>query len=81
MAFSTFVPTRRRFVQGLATLGGLSAFGLSAVRGQTLLGGLPLLEGNMIDLVIDERPVDITGRPRSATVVNGMMPGPFLRLR
>lgn len=39
------------------------------------------MRGTEFDLTIEEVPVNFTGRTRSATVVNGLLPGPVLRLR
>jgi len=80
-------PSRRRFVQGLALAGGAAAIGAPAWgHGGTTMGGVrrsepDVLSGDRFDLVVDELPVDITGRPRMATAVNGSVPGPILRLR
>jgi CopA family copper-resistance protein len=71
-------PSRRRFTQGLAIGGALAGLGLwrplSAAPRQTL-------SGNVFDLQIGAMPVDFTGRVRTATVVNGQLPGPTLRMR
>jgi CopA family copper-resistance protein len=65
--------TRRRFVEGLAAgIGGTLSSRASA---------MPVLAGSTVDLAIGTLPVNITGRPRIATVVNGSLPGPTLRLR
>lgn len=73
-------PTRRRFVQGLAAAGGFCT--LYSTAGHAQSGGAPpLLRGPDIDLTVGELPVNITGRRRIATAVNGTMPGPVLRLR
>jgi FtsP/CotA-like multicopper oxidase with cupredoxin domain len=73
---------RRRFVQGLA-LGGL-AMGLD-LRGRLAFGApasMPReLAGSRLVLDVGEMPVDFTGRRRTATVVNGQLPAPLLRLR
>ena len=74
-----FRPSRRRFVQGLATAGAFA--GLRVPVAWAAPGELPVLSGDKIDLAVAEMPVNITGRPRFATVVNGSMPGPTLRLR
>lgn len=67
--------TRRRFIEGLAT-SGTAALGLpvaaSADDGRS---------ASRFDLTVGELPVNITGRPRTATVVNGTLPGPTLRFR
>jgi len=78
-----FSPERRHFVQGLTSSGMLASLGLLS---PTLLSAAPLvdvpvLEGNTIDLTIDEVMVNFTGRPRTATAINGSIPGPTLRLR
>jgi CopA family copper-resistance protein len=74
------LPTRRRFVQGLAAVGGLATMAPSVARAQAI-GGVPVLSGTTIDLTLSKMPVNITGRPRAATVINNAMPGPILRLR
>jgi CopA family copper-resistance protein len=76
-----FAPNRRRFVQGLAAVGGVGTFGSAPARAQEAIGGVPVLRGTSIDLTLSEMPVNITGRKRIATAVNGAMPGPVLRLR
>jgi CopA family copper-resistance protein len=72
-------PDRRKFVQGLAAVG-VAAPSLAA-HAQPSMGGLPVLSGREFDLSLSEMPVNITGRRRIATVVNGAMPGPLLRFR
>ncbi|MGA3846714.1 copper resistance system multicopper oxidase [Ralstonia nicotianae] len=78
---------RRRFVQGLAAGGVIAGLGLgsiapsAAAAGATALGTAPVLRGTEFDLVIDETPVNFTGKPAMATTVNGMLPGPTLRWR
>ena len=73
----TFIPSsRRRFVQGLA-LAGLAG-GLGAPRAWA---EPKVLSGPQIDLSIGPVPVNITGRARVATGVNGQTPAPILRLR
>ncbi len=78
-----FSPERRRFVQGLTSSGVLASLGLlSPTRlSAAPLVDVPVLEGNTIDLTIDEVMVNFTGRPRTATAINGSIPGPTLRLR
>ncbi|CAG2150888.1 MULTISPECIES: copper resistance system multicopper oxidase [Ralstonia] len=77
---------RRRFVQGLAAGGviaglGLGGFTSAASAASTALGTAPVLRGTEFDLVIDETPVNFTGKPAMATTINGMLPGPTLRWR
>jgi CopA family copper-resistance protein len=43
--------------------------------------GLPVIVGDRINLTIAPLSVNITGRPRLATAVNGSVPAPLLRLR
>ena len=75
--------TRRRFVEGLTTMGAATALGgqwtWAAPAQQT--AGPPILSGDLFDLTIGTLPVNITGRPRTATVINGSIPGPSLRMR
>ncbi|HET7558240.1 MAG TPA: multicopper oxidase domain-containing protein, partial [Rhodanobacteraceae bacterium] len=83
MSHGRFDGSRRRFVQGLA-LGGVIA-GLDLWR-QPLLaqsGYAPqrVLSGTGFDLEIAEAPVNFTGKPGVAPMVNGQLPGPILRWR
>lgn len=76
---------RRRFVQGLAAGGVLAAFpsilhAASSLVAGTITGTVPELSGEVIDLVIDESPVNFTGVVRMATTINGSIPAPTLRL-
>ncbi|WP_417214158.1 copper resistance system multicopper oxidase [Alcanivorax sp.] len=74
---------RRRFVQGLA-LGaagmglGLSPRQLLASQGHT---GAPVLTGDTFHLTLGGADVNITGKTRPATTINGGIPGPTLRWR
>ncbi|WP_107852899.1 copper resistance system multicopper oxidase [Oceanimonas marisflavi] len=77
---------RRRFVQGLAAGGAVLGLApmLATARQPapgTLTGQVPVLSGTEFDLVIDETPVNFTGRARMATTINGSIPGPTLRMR
>ncbi|HZY53019.1 MAG TPA: copper resistance system multicopper oxidase, partial [Reyranella sp.] len=67
--------TRRRFVEGLA------AAGLGNRILSSPASASPVLAGSAFDLAIGALPVNITGRSRIATVVNGSLPGPTLRFR
>src|SRR5258706_14618855 len=61
---------RRRFVEGLALAADTAGFGRARpARAAT------------IDLTVGTLPVNLAGRARTATVVNGALPGPSLRLR
>jgi FtsP/CotA-like multicopper oxidase with cupredoxin domain len=69
--------TRRRFVQGLLLAnctGGILWRSAAAAQ-------MPQLDGSTFDLVIDSLPVNLTGRSRLATVANGSLPAPTLRIR
>jgi FtsP/CotA-like multicopper oxidase with cupredoxin domain len=72
---------RRRFVHGLASAGALAALNwkLPYAFGETRMPAV--LSGKEFELTIDTIPVNITGRSRLATAVNGSMPGPTRRLR
>jgi hypothetical protein len=41
---------------------------------------MPQLTGSNVDLVIQETPVNFSGTPAIATAVNGIVPGPILRM-
>jgi CopA family copper-resistance protein len=79
--------SRRRFVQGLAAGGVMTALGwarapLSAAEGVRVAAASPNVpSGREFDLSIGEMPVDFTGATRRATVVNGQLPAPLLRWR
>ena len=70
--------SRRRFVQGLAVGGVATAFGWPR---SGLAAPAPMLAGTDFDLVIDELPVNFTGRSRIGIAVNGSVPAPTLRWR
>ena len=77
---------RRRFVQGLIAGGVIAAFPsilhAGALSGrETRSGTVPELSGKILELVIDESPVNFTGVVRMATTINGTIPAPTLRLR
>jgi CopA family copper-resistance protein len=78
--------SRRRFVQGLAggALAAVSArhFGWAAAADPTAAGDTgAVLSGTDFNLEIGALPVNLTGRPGIATVVNGRLPAPLLRWR
>ena len=64
-------------------MGGLAAtvIGRGALGAQATLTDPLRLAGERFDLVIGETPVNITGRARLATTVNGTMPAPILHFR
>ena len=76
-------PLRRRtFVQGLSA-GALALAGAArpvhAELQATRTGAPPELAGTEFDLRIGSTPINITGKPRMATTVNGSLPAPLLR--
>ena len=74
----TSLVSRRKFVQGLAG----SALLLPVASGTTATAAdAATLSGTDFELAIGTVTVDLTGRRRSATVVNGRLPGPQLRWR
>ena len=62
-------------------VGGAALLGLPAWARAMAPAVSETLTGNTFDLSIGERPVNITGRTRMATAVNGLMPGPTLRFK
>lgn len=68
--------SRRRFIQGLATLY-LSPWLKTAQARLTTQA--EILSGTEFNLTIAETPVNFTGAPRMATTVNGSIPAPTLR--
>ena len=78
------MPSRRRFVQGLALGGTTAMLGgfVKPSRAVAAPAGQPhVLSGTEFNLEIAGTPVNYTGAPRVATTVNGMLPGPTLRWR
>jgi len=75
--------TRRTFVKGLAAGGLLGGLGLwrSPVWALTSPGQPTVLAGTEFDLFIDQSPVNLTGRKRTALTINDSLPGPLLRWR
>ncbi len=75
------MPSRRRFVQGLAAGGTVAAIGLphgAPAAQASRVGDFNVLRGTDFDLTIGETAVDFTGRVRPAVTVNGGIPGPIL---
>jgi CopA family copper-resistance protein len=79
--------SRRRFVQGLAAGGVVAGLELGGfpVFGETGHEAAPqtpaMLSGNHFELTVDQLPVNVTGKKRTAVAVNGSVPGPTLRWR
>jgi CopA family copper-resistance protein len=71
--------SRRTFVKGVAG----NALWLRSARWSTARAAASgaVLSGTDFDLTIGALPVNFTGRPRLATVVNGQLPAPVLRWR
>lgn len=77
---------RRRFVKGVAAGGVLLGLGMLPRRlsaGETINPGpqIPVLRGTDFNLTIAPQQVNFTGKTRTATAVNGHVPGPVLRWR
>ncbi len=70
---------RRRFVQGVAAAGAITAF--QPGRGALAAGPQQVLSGTDIQVELGQIPINITGRAMTATAINGQVPGPILRLR
>src|SRR5437870_3630170 len=77
---SAAVPiSRRRFVQGAGAAGALASAwplgrAIAAAQG-------PVLSGTVFQLEIGPMAVNITGRAKTATAINGQIPAPVLRWR
>jgi len=72
--------TRRRFVKGVV---GTSVLAASGPYGQIVWGSAAASELSGVDfnLEIAPLPVNFTGTDSTATVVNGLLPGPILRVK
>ena len=81
------MPSRRKFVHGVALVGAFGALGLSSryawpsTADAANTQGIPVLSGNSFDLTIGQSPVNFTGSKRAAITVNGSLPAPVLRFR
>lgn len=73
--------SRRRFVTGAASALAAASLPLSmpAMARRQYADAPAVLEGNQFDLTIGHRDVNLTGRDRVATTVNGSLPSPVLR--
>lgn len=73
-------PDRRKFVLGLGVLGGGALMGLPRPAWAAALDRATqqTLRGNRFDLDIHPATVNITGKSRTAMLVNGSLPGPVL---
>jgi CopA family copper-resistance protein len=70
---------RRRFVQGVAAAG--AAASAWPLHRAFAVSREPVLTGTEFQLEIGPMPLNITGRPRIATAINGQIPAPVLRWR
>jgi CopA family copper-resistance protein len=77
--------SRRRFVKGLAAGGALLGLGVPPLAAAAISSGrrsgAGVLSGSRFDLTCGEVVVNLTGRIRHATAVNGSVPAPVLRWR
>jgi CopA family copper-resistance protein len=69
--------TRRRFMQGATAAGAV----LARSPASSAPDRAPMLSGSEFQLQISAVPLNITGRPATATAVNGSVPAPILRWR
>ncbi len=72
---------RRRFVQGIALTGVAGIGGSIPSASADASTVAPTLSGSEFDLAIQPVQVNMTGRPRVATGINGSVPGPVLHWR
>ena len=72
--------TRRRFLQGVAAAGALSLVP-SPLHRAFAASRTPVLSGTEFQLEIGPVPMNVTGRPVTATGINGQIPAPILRWR
>jgi len=76
--------SRRTFIEGLAAGGILAGLGTWASSSSAIganNSSVPVLRGTEFDLAIGAHPVNFTGKPGVATLVNGSLPAPILRWR
>ena len=76
--------SRRQFVTGVAAGSALFGFGIPGTpsfAAAATRSAVPTLRGQSFDLDIGYSKVNFTGRERTATVINGSIPGPVLRWR
>ena len=83
-SFGQSILSRRRFVTGVAAGSALLGFGLPGTAASAATGArsrVTALSGQSFDLDIGYKTFNFTGRDRTATVVNGSIPGPVLQWR
>ncbi len=69
---------RRRFVQGIAAAGAVTTLGTGVASAGP---SASVLSGTDFKLELAPMPFNITGWTRTATAINGQIPGPTLRMR
>jgi FtsP/CotA-like multicopper oxidase with cupredoxin domain len=74
------VRSGRRFVHAAVRARALAGLG-RPLRALPYPADIAILSGDDLDLVVEEIPIQIAGKPRIATTVNGSVPGPTLRFR
>ena len=75
--------TRRQFVQGIVAGGVIASLDLRRwlAFAAKSVAAPPILSGNSFNLVVEQVPVNYTGRSAYATAVNGSVPAPTLQWR
>jgi CopA family copper-resistance protein len=73
--------TRRRFIEGATVLGVLSFVPRPLRTAFAAPERAPVLSGTEFQLEIGPVPMNVTGRPMTATGINGRIPAPILRWR
>lgn len=71
--------SRRQFVTGCAAGAALLGLSPASFASKPAASSIPVLAGRNFDLDIGYLPVNFTGVDRTATVINGGLPGPILR--
>jgi CopA family copper-resistance protein len=74
---------RRRFVQGMASGSVIAALGTWVLPNAAYAASnqQTVLEGTNFDLTVSKSLVNFTGKERDAITVNGLLPGPTLRMK
>src|SRR5260370_6006494 len=80
-----FIPplafTRRRLMQGAVAIGAATLFPWPLRSALATPGRAPVLSGTEFQLEIGPVPMNVSGRPITATGINGQIPAPALRWR
>jgi CopA family copper-resistance protein len=77
--FAVAPPSRRLFVWGIAAASTVAA--IWPIRRTIAAADVPVMSGTEFQLEIGPVPVNITGKQRTATAINGQIPAPILRWR